>query len=137
MLEILSLPTLGDRLRWARGRRNINAKDLARQSGVAPSVIWNAEGKRGNNTIRKLTAVAAVLQVDPDWLATGNGSPFLSQAAQPDPQSQHLPADDPEMRMLLDWLEIWRGADTGDRSLIESIFTMARKHQQQNELRRA
>lgn len=135
MLETLSLQTLGDRIRWARLRLQppLSAKEVARLAGVAPSVIWNAEGKRGksgNCTIRKITEVAKVLQVDAEWLATGKGTPFLSVVAEPDGRADYLAADDAEVRMMFEWLETWRNADQGDRSVIEVAFSVARKRQQ-------
>jgi transcriptional regulator with XRE-family HTH domain len=131
MLEIRSLKTLADRCRWARTRKNILPEDLAKEAGISPSVIWNTECGR-NKTIRKITAVASVLEVDAVWLAEGKGSPFLSE---PEPARSEIAEDDAELKMVLGWLSAWRSADAPTRSLIESAFAVAEKQRQQQVLR--
>lgn len=119
--------TIGDRCRQARHKRGYSQKELSVRAGVSESVIGNVEtGIR--HSIRKLTAVANALQVNPHWLATGEGSAAadVDAPAQVDPgQLSQASGSAQEIRMVLAWLAIWHGADAAHRSLIESAFAVA------------
>jgi transcriptional regulator with XRE-family HTH domain len=109
----MTLRTLGERCGWARKRLGYTQGQLAKLAGVSGSVIANPEAGRGGPkaTMRKVTEVAAVLKVDPHWLATVLiACPMVS---------------DDEADMISAWLTAWRGADAAHRSLIESAFAVA------------
>jgi transcriptional regulator with XRE-family HTH domain len=104
--------------------------EVARRAGVAESVIGNAEGGR-NETIRRITEVARALEVNPYWLATGEGAydDPVEQDALPLPeQFRDLPRN--EIVMAMEWLSLWRGADPLTRGLIESTFAVAGRRDQ-------
>jgi transcriptional regulator with XRE-family HTH domain len=68
------MKTLAERLCWARERKELTQTQLAERAKVSQSTIGNLEaGIRFN--ARRITAIAAVLEVDPNWLAEGVGSP--------------------------------------------------------------
>jgi transcriptional regulator with XRE-family HTH domain len=121
----MTLRTLGERCGWARKRLGYTQGQLAKLAGVSGSVIANPEAGRGGPkaTMRKVTEVAAVLKVDPHWLATGEGSPDPA-AASPVLIACPMVSDD-EADMISAWLTAWRGADAAHRSLIESAFAVA------------
>lgn len=113
--------TIGDRCREARHKRGLSQEELAARAGVSGGVIANTEWGR-NKTIRKLTAVARALEVDPHWLATGNGPAApLRLAAAP---GTALP-DEQDQQLALHWLATWHAADDTHRALIESAFAVA------------
>ena len=65
--------TLAERLIWAREQKGLTQAALAKQSGVTQSTIGNLEsGLR--QTARKIIDIAAALDVDPMWLANGQGA---------------------------------------------------------------
>lgn len=71
---IRDMDTLAKRLAWARERKGLTQEALARLSGVSQSTIGNLEaGLR--QTARKIIDIAAVVEVDPNWLANGKGAP--------------------------------------------------------------
>lgn len=126
---------LAERCRWARTRLEISHKEAARRAGVAESVIGNTEGAR-NESIRKLTEVARALQVNPHWLATGEGchDDPVEQGASAAQRFGDLP--DTEISMAIGWLSLWREADPMTRGFIESAFAVAGR-KDQPALRRA
>lgn len=64
--------TIGDRLRYARELRGLRQERLAEMINVSQTTITNLEvGK--NKTSKKLLDMAKVLEIDPNWLATGQG----------------------------------------------------------------
>lgn len=98
---------LAQRCRLARERLRLSPDRLAARAGVAVSVIRNVESGR-NATIRNLIGVAGALQVEPHWLATGDG-----------------PMEMQDSGMAQRWLAIWESADEVHRGLIESAFAVA------------
>lgn len=79
------MDTLADRIRWAMARTNLSQAELSRRVGLKqPSIHGWLSGKakflRGEN----LLAAATALEVDPDWLATGQGSPQLDTSGVPE-----------------------------------------------------
>lgn len=81
---IRDMDTLGKRLTWARERKGLTQGGLAKLSGVSQSTIGNLEaGLR--QTARKIVDIAAAADVDPLWLANGQGSPEPRAALAPPP----------------------------------------------------
>lgn len=76
------MQTLADRIRWALAQAKMSQAELARQTGLKqPSIHGWLSGKarflRGEN----LLSAALALGVDPDWLATGQGTATPRQEA--------------------------------------------------------
>ena len=69
--------TVGDRVRWARGRRGLTLKQL----GDAADVHWVTIQKMESGTYGRppragtVRLLALALNVDETWLATGAGTP--------------------------------------------------------------
>jgi phage repressor protein C with HTH and peptisase S24 domain len=69
--------TLAERLTWAREQKGLSQAALAKLSGVSQGTIGNLEtGIR--QTARKILEIASALDVDPIWLANGQGDPAPS-----------------------------------------------------------
>lgn len=66
---------LKERLTWARQRKDLTQLELAKLAKVAQSTIASWENG-ARETGRKITDLAGPLDVDPLWLATGDGEPF-------------------------------------------------------------
>ena len=69
-----SMETFGDRIKIALNRRKMSASELARRVGVSRSAInqlinGGSKGAKPENLIK----IAKTLDVNPEWLATGNG----------------------------------------------------------------
>lgn len=100
--------TLAERLVLARKQKSIRdnveftQQDLATKAGVSQGSIGHLESGR-TSTSRKITAIAKALDVDPEWLANGFGSPRK---------------EDPEKREIIE-----RGADRRQTSVILSRIT--------------
>lgn len=127
---------LAERCKWARKRLRLTLGEVAELAGVTYSVIANTETER-NETIRKITEVARALQVNPHWLATGEGAhddPVEQEALPTADLFAEFPQD--EVDMAMGWLSLWRDADSLARGLIESAFAVAGR-KEQPALRRA
>lgn len=72
--------TIKDRTKEAREALGLNQVELAKLAKVSPGTIGNLEAGTRKNP-RELLAIAAALQVNPQWLKTGKG-PRESNAAQ-------------------------------------------------------
>lgn len=67
--------TLAERLIWAREQKGLTQDALAKKAGVSQSTIGNLEaGIR--STARRIIDIALAVDVDPMWLANGEGSPI-------------------------------------------------------------
>jgi phage repressor protein C with HTH and peptisase S24 domain len=67
---------LADRIRWAMNRSDLSQAELARRVGLKqPSIHGWLSGKARFLKGENLLSAASALGVDPDWLATGAGSP--------------------------------------------------------------
>lgn len=63
---------IGKRVRLARNTAGLSQQQLAEDAGVSQVTIQNLESGRNKST-RALLAIARRLNVNPDWLETGNG----------------------------------------------------------------
>lgn len=70
---ITPVKSIAERMRTARERRGWSQADLARESGVSAGTIGNVESG-ARKVPREILAIAAALQVDPNWLRNGIGS---------------------------------------------------------------
>jgi len=78
------MDTLAERLTWAREQKGLTQAALAKLSGVTQSTIGNLEsGLR--LSARRIIDIATALDVDPIWLANGQGTPQSAVAAPPPP----------------------------------------------------
>ncbi|MHB8368967.1 MAG: XRE family transcriptional regulator [Leptospirales bacterium] len=66
------MKTLGDRLKEARIKRKHTQVSLAQLSGVPQQTIQGIESQRIKET-RHLMRLAKALNIDPEWLSTGEG----------------------------------------------------------------
>jgi len=65
----------GERLIQARKALGLNQSELARRTGITRSAISQLErDERRRLSMDNLFKVAKVLQVNPEWLATGEGT---------------------------------------------------------------
>jgi phage repressor protein C with HTH and peptisase S24 domain len=79
--------TLAERLTWAREQKGLSQAALATRSGVSQSTIGNLEsGIR--QTARKIIDIAIALDVDPMWLANGQGEPNPAGSSTPASDAQ-------------------------------------------------
>lgn len=64
--------TIAERLKQAREDKGLTQPELAERSGVSAGTIGNVESGLRKNP-RELLAIAAALEVNPEWLKTGKG----------------------------------------------------------------
>jgi len=75
--------TIGERIKWAREKRELTQGALGKLAGCGQTAIANYEsGARGSP--RKLNPIAKALQVSPDWLETGRGNWAIDAVSEPD-----------------------------------------------------
>lgn len=74
---------MGDRLKKARGRTGMTAKEFAAAIGVSEKTITNAEGDKVAVRAITLNAWALATGVDRHWLETGEGTPGGPDGGQP------------------------------------------------------
>ena len=90
------LDTLGGRLKFARLRRGLRARELARNSNVkSESHVSLIESGRSFNDLDVLRKLATELDVSLDWLVNGGDVPSdLEAAAEPTTTFRH-PSEPP------------------------------------------
>lgn len=89
------MKTLAERLTWARNERGFSQQQLANEAGIAQSTIGSLEaGTR--LSARKITQIAAALEVSSDWLADGKGEPK---------QARQAPVPAAPSKRRLQWVE--------------------------------
>lgn len=70
------LTTVAGRLLWARERKQWSQSDLARRMGVTPGAVSQIETETSKGfSAQNLAKAALALEVDPIWLAIGQGEP--------------------------------------------------------------
>jgi transcriptional regulator with XRE-family HTH domain len=82
------MQTYSDRLRWAMAQANppMSQAALASRIGVRhQSINYLCNPKRNPKSSRHTYAIATVLGVSPEWLATGIGSPRRTARTSADP----------------------------------------------------
>jgi transcriptional regulator with XRE-family HTH domain len=101
MYYIRDMDTLAKRLIWAREQKGLTQAALAKLSGVTQSTIGNLEsGIR--SSARRIVDIAAALNVNPNWLANGQGNateaePNMLSVAEPSAQYNAI-TDGPRSR---------------------------------------
>lgn len=84
---------IGSRIRSARKRRARSQKWLADQVGVSQPSVSDWESGNTDPTTDNMSAIARVLEVGYDWLATGRGEMEYSSVAAAPPIVQASPED--------------------------------------------
>lgn len=74
------MKNLAERLAWARGQKGWTQHELAAVAKVAQSTIGSLESG-ARQTARKIVDIAKALDVDPAWLANGQGEPLAASNA--------------------------------------------------------
>lgn len=72
----MNLPTLAERLKFARTNKGLSQKALGEAVGVSQAAIQKIETGKARETT-KLTELAMALDVRPEWLATGSGAQIV------------------------------------------------------------
>ena len=89
---------VGMRLWRARKQKGLSQEDLAKAAGVRQAAISQLEtGDSQSFRGTTLVAIAQILDVSPDWLATGKGSMYP-------PTDPPLPPE--AVRHALEWLKL-------------------------------
>ena len=73
--------TFSERLKWARAQKGWTQDVVRRKTGIPQSTLSGYErGVRSTDgEAKKLYALAKALEVNPDWLANGIGSPYMAE----------------------------------------------------------
>lgn len=72
------MSTLGERLRQARENKNLTQQEVAERAGMSQPTYYKIESGKTKRTTY-LNDLARVLGVNPEWLATGQGSMQTNQ----------------------------------------------------------
>lgn len=67
--------SIGKRLKEARKSRGLSQDALSERIGCSRGVITNIEYEKTEPTALVINAICDVLNLNPDWLLTGQGSP--------------------------------------------------------------
>jgi transcriptional regulator with XRE-family HTH domain len=75
-----NLDTFSKRFRWAVQRKGWKPADVVRETGISKQTISNYWNKPNTEpTLERLYLVADALNLNPRWLAIGEGEPWLSK----------------------------------------------------------
>lgn len=77
------LTTVAGRLRYARGLRGLGRNRLSDAAGLSPAAVqWIEDHPDQSPKVDTIAALAAALEVAPEWLAWGRGkAPGAAKAA--------------------------------------------------------
>lgn len=76
-LQLHDPANVGGRIRWLRKEKKMNQQDLAGSVGIKQSTLSDIESLRTNApTAANLLRIAAALDANPTWIATGSGDPW-------------------------------------------------------------
>lgn len=116
------MKTLAQRLRYCRERAGHSQSALARAVGIKPQAVQLIEAGRVEKP-RNLLALATALDVNPNWLLTGDG-PMSPVAINETPAryGAHLSAEATELARL------WMGLSASERATVHTtVRALARK----------
>ena len=89
-LELTDAANVGGRIRWLRESKNMSQLELANKSGIKQSTLSDIERLRSNApNAANLLRIAAALEANPHWIATGEGDP-LAFSPPPEQGSQEI-----------------------------------------------
>jgi transcriptional regulator with XRE-family HTH domain len=72
-LEVISMDTLGGRLKHARKNKGFTQDSLAETIGVSRGVIFNLEKNKTEPQTIVINAICQTLNINKDWLMNGSG----------------------------------------------------------------
>ena len=105
---------IGERLKIARNNRGLSQSALARKAGITPSAISQIEaGLTKKPSSENLLPLASALNIDPNWLITGKGSP----SPVPLTTSPNIAANEPAA--------IYGGLTPDERALLDKYRQMS------------
>lgn len=71
------MPTVGERIRDIRKALNKTQKDFSQTLGLSENYVWMIEKGQREPSERTVNDICRIFGVNPDWLRTGSGDPFL------------------------------------------------------------
>lgn len=76
-LQLHDPANVGGRIRWLRKEKHMNQQELADAVGIKQSTLSDIENLRTNApNAANLLRMAAALEANPNWIATGEGDPW-------------------------------------------------------------
>jgi len=72
-IEVISMDTLGERLKHARKNKGFTQDSLAETIGVSRGVIFNLEKNKTEPQTIVINAICQTLNINKDWLINGSG----------------------------------------------------------------
>lgn len=116
-----NLPTLAERVRWARERAGLSQSALARAVGATPQAIQLLEAGQVRRP-RNLVEIAGVLKVSPNWVLTGEE---VSAWAIAEPGPTDGPTDHREAPLpaeAVEFARLWLQLSPVQRAVLEDIM---------------
>lgn len=92
--------TIAERTKEVREALGLSQVELAARAKVSPGTIGNLEAGTRKNP-RELLAIAAALQVNPEWLKSGRGMRAIGEAPADTPYSEQLALSPSERDLVL------------------------------------
>ena len=95
------LMTVGGRVRYAREKlakpKRLSQRALAKLAGMSQPTLWALENGEGETA--RIVGLATVLNVNPRWLARGEGQPYVDgDQTESNRGLEKAPTTDPEIR---------------------------------------
>lgn len=76
-LELTDAANVGGRIKWLRESKKMSQIELAGKAGISQSTLSDIERLRSNApNAANLLRIAASLEANPSWIATGQGDPW-------------------------------------------------------------
>ena len=123
------MKTLSQRLRYAREQAGLSQSALARQVGMRPQAIQLIEAGRVRQP-RNLVQIAAALNVNPLWLANGEGGVEAFGVREPTPRYVRARDAAPISREALALAKQWMQLSKSQRDAVrETIIALLKRRQ--------
>ena len=123
------MKTLSQRLRYAREQAGLSQSALARRVGLRPQAIQLIEAGRVRQP-RNLVHIAAVLKVNPLWLASGEGGVEALAVREPTPKYASERDASPISREALALARQWMQLSKSQRDVVrETIVALLKRRQ--------
>ncbi len=93
------MESIGQRIKKVRELQHLTQQDFGNKIGVTKQAVANIENERCNPSITILCEFVVKLNINANWLLTGNGDIFIVKEAQQDEQLEKLVAQIVDKKM--------------------------------------
>jgi transcriptional regulator with XRE-family HTH domain len=99
----MNMDTIGERVWWIMSEKRLRPTDLANQIGINKQYLYDIKASKIKHPSYPVLMKFKDVGINPDWLMTGEGEPFLDGYVEPEKKSFSSEINDrvlEELRLL-------------------------------------